>query len=83
MTTAPEHRPFSFGLPASQPLVFYWMPVDGSRHAVIGPHGSHRPGEHAETLCGRPVVARTASEGEWIRWSTCDDCWQAAKDVRA
>ncbi|MCK2243627.1 MULTISPECIES: zinc finger protein [unclassified Crossiella] len=75
-------EPIGFGNPTPEQLLFYWMPVDGRRHAICGAHGSHRPGQPADTLCGRQVVTRTASEREWILWTTCDECWHIAKSAQ-
>lgn len=83
MTALPEHPiAAGFGTPSPEQLVFYWMPVEGRRHAIRGAHGAHHPGEQAGTLCGQEVVARAASEHEWIRWATCDECWAVAKNAQ-
>jgi hypothetical protein len=58
--------------------LFYWLPVDGARHAISGAAGSHQVGEWADTLCEMPVQTRVATQHEWIMWRTCDECWKAA-----
>jgi hypothetical protein len=61
--------------------VFYWLPVDGARHAISGATGSHQPGQSIKTLCGHETRYTDTDKHRWCTWRTCEDCWNAAHAV--
>jgi hypothetical protein len=60
------------------PRPFWWLPVDGQRHAIQDCDRTSATGEPVRTLCGathdRPAPP---SDVQWL-WRTCALCWNEA-----
>jgi hypothetical protein len=59
-----------------EPRSFFWLPIDGQRHAA-GIRDRNLPyGELIDTLCGRRLKRAPVTDIEWL-WPTCPGCWSA------
>jgi hypothetical protein len=60
------------------PRPFWWLPVNGERHAIYEYDRLVSTGELVHTLCGaaheRPVPP---TDAQWL-WRTCEPCWNEA-----
>jgi hypothetical protein len=56
------------------PRTFFWLPLDGARHAVGIAHRETNHGQPVETLCGQQPTRVPAGDTEWL-WPTCSGCW--------
>lgn len=56
------------------PRTFFWLPLDGARHAAGSGERETNHGEQVSTLCGQHLMRAPAGETEWL-WPTCTDCW--------
>ena len=54
---------------------FWWLPVEGLRHAIRRRDRDNPTGSSVHTLCGE-IYERPAppSELQWL-WRTCEPCW--------
>jgi zinc finger protein len=61
-----------------RPQWFFWLPIDGQRHAARI-HDRHLPsGKLITTLCGRQLTRIRVTDTEWL-WPSCLECWSAAE----
>lgn len=62
------------------PRMFWWLPVDGQRHAIHDCDRHTSTGEPVHTLCGatydRPAPP---TDAQWL-CSTCHCCWNEARE---
>lgn len=58
------------------PRTFFWLPLNGARHAVGSTTGRPTYGEQVSTLCGQRLKRAPAGEMEWL-WPTCSGCWDS------
>ena len=58
------------------PRSFFWLPLDGHRHAAEIRDRETLGGELIGTLCGQQLVRTRAGDTEWL-WPTCQNCWNA------
>ena len=56
------------------PRTFFWLPLDGARHAINTRDRETNHGEQLATLCGQHLTRAPAGNTEWL-WPTCTDCW--------
>lgn len=71
MTMHPD-SPGARSLP--QPRMFFWVPLDGKRHAA-DIQDKHRPtGTPIATFCGQELPRVRETDVEWL-WPTCLECW--------
>jgi zinc-finger len=60
------------------PRSFFWLPVEGARHAVAAGFRGTVPGDSVTTLCDKSLVRVAVSDNkEWL-WPTCLACWASA-----
>ena len=59
------------------PRTFFWLPLDGARHAVEARDRETANGEPVSTLCDRQLIRARVSDIDWL-WPTCPACWDAA-----
>lgn len=57
---------------------FFWLPIDGKRHAARIGDRNLPSGELITTLCGQRLTRRRASDTDWL-WPSCRECWSAAE----
>ncbi|MGH3812452.1 MAG: zinc finger protein [Pseudonocardiaceae bacterium] len=57
-----------------EPRKFFWLPLDGARHAVGIHERDTNNGELIGTLCRKRLQRAPAGDAEWL-WPTCPDCW--------
>lgn len=57
-----------------EPRSFFWLPVDGCRHAAEIRDREVLSGELIRTLCGQRFRRTPVGETEWL-WPTCPVCW--------
>ncbi|MGH3899382.1 MAG: zinc finger protein [Pseudonocardiaceae bacterium] len=57
-----------------EPRTFFWLPIDGQRHAA-GIRDRYLPyGEQVGTFCGKQLRRAPVDDIEWL-WPTCSTCW--------
>lgn len=61
--------------PAPRP--FFWLPVDGGRHAIVIADRDVPPGGTVNTLCGKRLTRSAVGDTDWF-WPTCVTCWDDA-----
>ncbi|MBV9162808.1 MAG: hypothetical protein JO281_14930 [Pseudonocardiales bacterium] len=61
-----------------QPQSFFWLPIDGKRHAAGIRYRNLPSGKLITTLCGRQLTRARVTDTEWL-WPTCPECWSAAE----
>lgn len=59
-----------------EPRSFFWLPLDGYRHAAETRDREVPRGELIGTLCGQQLTRALAGDTEWL-WPTCPRCWDA------
>jgi hypothetical protein len=59
------------------PRSFFWLPVDGARHAFAAGCRGTLPGDSVTTLCGKSLMRAAVGDAEWL-WPTCLACWASA-----
>ncbi|MCA1672574.1 MAG: hypothetical protein LC799_10345 [Actinobacteria bacterium] len=59
-----------------EPRSFFWLPIDGKRHAAEIRDRDVLNGELIDTLCGQQLKRAPAGDAEWL-WPTCPACWDA------
>ena len=59
-----------------EPRSFFWLPIDGKRHAAEIRNRDVLNGELIGTLCGQQLKRAPAGDTEWL-WPTCPACWDA------
>ncbi|MGH3912287.1 MAG: zinc finger protein [Pseudonocardiaceae bacterium] len=57
-----------------EPRSFFWLPVDGQRHAIRTQDRNVPRGELIATLCGQRLKREPVGDAEWL-WPTCPACW--------
>lgn len=57
-----------------RPRTFFWLPLDGARHAAGIHDRDAANGELIATLCAKQITRAPVGETEWL-WPTCPDCW--------
>lgn len=67
----------TFGMHAT-PNGFWWLPVDGQRHAIRGLDRGTEVGGTIHALCGGKFTMTT--DGDWLYWRHCSTCYQRAKE---
>lgn len=59
-----------------EPRSFFWLPIDGKRHAA-GIRDRGQPyGALVTTLCEQQLKREPVTDAEWL-WATCPECWAA------
>ena len=73
-------HPDSPGAPSvPQPRMFFWLPLDGKRHAADIQY-RHRPsGQLITTFCGQQRTRARGTDAEWL-WPTCLECWSIVEE---
>lgn len=59
-----------------EPRSFFWLPIDGHRHAAEIRDREVLGGQLIGTLCGQRLKRAPAGEVQWL-WPTCPACWDA------
>lgn len=57
-----------------EPHPFFWLPIDGQRHAAENRDRDLPYGELINTLCGQQLKRIPVTDIEWL-WPTCPACW--------
>jgi zinc-finger len=57
-----------------EPRSFFWLPIDGERHAARIRDREVLNGEPISTLCGQHLTRAPAGDVQWL-WPTCPACW--------
>lgn len=77
-----EGKPGASGI-FPPPRPFWWLPVDGQRHAIQTRDRTTATGEPVHALCGtthpRPAPP---TDAQWL-WQTCELCWDEACKIVA
>jgi len=53
---------------------FFWLPIDGQRHAAGIRDRDLLYGEPVNTLCDQQLKRAPVTDSDWL-WPTCPDCW--------
>lgn len=64
--------------PAPRP--FFWLPVDGARHAIVLRDKDVPYGEPVGALCGAQLTRAPVDDNDWF-WPSCPVCWDAAASL--
>ncbi len=59
-----------------EPQSFFWLPIDGKRHAAEIRDRDQPYGALVGTLCGQELKRAPVADIEWL-WPTCPACWSA------
>jgi hypothetical protein len=62
------------------PRPFFWLPVDGHRHAITARDRDVPVGSLISALCGVSPARQPVAEVEWF-WPTCMTCWKKAAEL--
>lgn len=57
---------------------FFWLPIDGKRHAARIRDQHLSSGKLITTLCGQQLMRTRVTDAEWL-WPCCLECWAAAE----
>lgn len=56
------------------PRKFFWLPMNGARHAADIRDRDTANGEPVGTLCDKELTRAPVSDLDWL-WPTCPACW--------